>query len=410
MNWMGTRTLACILPAPGRGLMLLVALLPCLAAGQQYTHELLVGGLRDFATGCLNDSGDYFVRLPYADHTELRINGVELPPNEYDFQYLRVAGLDNAGGWLGWGPLGPDEDNWRALWNNEIVDEGWSPYPWNTINAGLCADGTAYWTNGGYEYAAVMRNGVDFSTQWTDGVYDNLKRITPGGKALWYGREPGAAGPELWFDGISIMRGYDTGEWEFNWEGYAINDSGVFAWTAGLSDDPVAQHVFVGQHDLTEAVLGPDARSGDRVFVNNCGQVGWGGGLMGTTGGMYIDDVPKYHELQGPSDYAHMLGLNDAGDLVWELDRPVGQRDSLYMNDFDLVEDVYGGTAVTGLYALDLNERGQVLWTARYVGGNYDLWLSTPVPEPSPLLLPLLALLLRGRRQRGGPSRHSGRD
>jgi hypothetical protein len=403
MNWMGTRTLACILAAPGRGLFVVACLLlSCTALPIEYTHQKLFDHVFGMPWAFLNDKGDYLIHTYDSDfHSIILLNGDELPQNPYGLQLVRPWGVDNEGGWLVSGAYTGPEVRFRALWNNEIVDEGWSPYPWDTINGRLCKDGTAYWTNGGQEYAAVMRNGVEFSTQWTDGVYDNLKLVTPGGKALWRGREIGGTEPELWFDGVPIMRDYDTGEWEFTWEGYAVNDSAIMAWTAARPDQPSTRHIFRGGYDVTASALGPDGRAGELVLINSGSRVVWCGLPGGTNLRIFVDETLVYDDLLQPADTAIPQRFNDRGDLVWIADRPVGYRDSLYINDFDLAADVYGGTKLTALYAHALNERGQVLWSVDH-GVNYDLWLSTPVPEPSVLLLglPLLLFLHSHRKQK----------
>jgi hypothetical protein len=403
--WMGTRGFAWILPAPSRGLCVVACLLlACSALPIEYTHQKLFDHVLGDPYGYLNDNGDYLIFTYDSDyHSIILLNGEELPQNPYGLKVARPWGLDNEGGWLVSGAYTEPYVRYRALWNNEILDEGWSPYPWDTINGRLCKDGTAYWTNGGQEYAAVMRNGVEFSTQWTDGVYDNLKRVTPGGKVLWRGRGIGGTEPELWFDGVPIMRGYETGEWEFTWESYAVNDAGLFAWSAVHPSQPYIRHLFVGESDLTEAVAGSEGYFGDTVLVNSPGRVLWEGNVgYFLNQRIFLDDQMLFVDLARPEDTALALRLSDRGDVLWKLARPVGQGDSLYINDFDLVADVYGGETLQALRGHALNERGQVLWSVGH-GVSYDLWLSTPIPEPSPLLLglPLLLFLHRHRRQRG---------
>lgn len=71
--------------------------------------------------------------------------------------------------------------------------------------------------------------------------------------------------------------------------------------------------------------------------------------------------------------------------------------DTVYVNDHNIVEDVYGSAFYRSV-PLALNNAGQVLWTVNTLDGKWSIYLSTPVPEPGAIAaVGAVLLLLTGR-------------
>jgi hypothetical protein len=120
---------------------------------------------------------------------------------------------------------------------------------------------------------------------------------------------------------------------------------------------------------------------------------------------LYVDGTDVSAAILGfdGSVSKQICRLNEVGDLAFVgHNNHVNTADfNLYINDFNLTQDLFGPGFSTGgsnIDILDLNDRGQLLWA--YNHGTPSFWsvyLSTPVPEPATalLLLPILAFRKR---------------
>ncbi|MEP0766490.1 MAG: hypothetical protein HRF45_08135 [Fimbriimonadia bacterium] len=406
-----TRPLGAASAAP-RGalaaLLALIALSPCM--GVEYTHRLLWGDISSAGWGHLSNNGHYFLigRPASGGPRRLMLDGNLLPEEIGGLTELTPGGVDDAGNWMVVGNLIEYPGYARVMYNGVIQNENWFDGPWRSLMAHLNPQGKMMWTNGSTVRATVMKQGVDYSDQWTDGWYDRSWDVTPEGRILWWGRGYGEAQPELWFDGEALARRYDLGEWEVTpseWGSmpWQANDSGEVAWVLRRLVDGryYRYHVFKGDYDLTAEVLGPNRDALDSFArINSSGRVLWGNGYR-----FWLDETPMFFDQSLPDNTAFPQRLNERNDIVWYRQRFVGSQGSrsLFVNDYDLTAGIglTQGTA-WGVQVCDLNDRGDVLWTvADPTTLKWSLYLSSPVPEPGSLLLLLPSAALLLRRQRG---------
>ncbi|GMV37246.1 MAG: hypothetical protein AMXMBFR61_17540 [Fimbriimonadales bacterium] len=146
-----------------------------------------MGGMNDLGAGHLSNTGHYFVRT-VGTPSQVMLNSQFLPDTINGVTDLWPAGVDDDGNWLAAGKLVEYPHTWRVLHNGVIQNEGWHSGVWQSIMAHLNPQGKMRWTNGSNVRATVMKQGVDYSDQWTDGWYDRSWDVTPEGRILWWGR------------------------------------------------------------------------------------------------------------------------------------------------------------------------------------------------------------------------------
>jgi hypothetical protein len=141
-------------------------------------------------------------------------------------------------------------------------------------------------------------------------------------------------------------------------------------------------------------------------YLSESGDVVWWGVDEETDyGALFRDEedisTPAIGQLTQGGDTFQIVGIDNFGNAVWDGRGPMtGHRNEVFVNTFNLSADALAGTGYAGAGALAVGENGQVLWEAGNAQGTVDLWLSTPVPEPSVLLLGLPILMLLRRRRR----------
>jgi hypothetical protein len=139
----------------------------------------------------------------------------------------------------------------------------------------------------------------------------------------------------------------------------AVNRSGAYAWEGAGATTQGRLNIFRGQENLSARVFGSE---------------------------------PHEVELLGSGRFAYALGFAGESPLWYGYG---SLQSGLFVGSLNLSVDA-GIPNAPFPEAWATNELGDVLWLYKEnVGGSYryNLWLSTLVPEPSPMLvLPLLAL------------------
>jgi hypothetical protein len=141
---------------------------------------------------------------------------------------------------------------------------------------------------------------------------------------------------------------------------YFLSESGDVLWKA-TDDETDLVAIFRNREDISSDVLGD--------YTN-------GGGMRG-------------------------IGMDDFGNALWEgAGSLTGNKYEVFVNTFNLSRDALPDGDYAHACALAIGGNGHVLWKTQDANGIEDLYLSTPVPEPSMLLLALPLLLVACRRPR----------
>jgi hypothetical protein len=185
-----------------------------------------------------------------------------------------------------------------------------------------------------------------------------------------------------------------------------LSENGHVVWYT-IDKDQKA-HLVRDQVDLGAAVFGanPYTVYQDSCAISEAGDVMWIA-LDGTTqhSALYLNDRDVSTAILGVGSGAGAapLGFDRFGNYVWTGSGPgTANVEEVFVNQFDLSADALRGMAYAQTRPLAVAKNGQVLWVAGMADGYTNLYLSTPVPEPSMLLLglPVLAGLAWRRRVR----------
>jgi len=182
------------------------------------------------------------------------------------------------------------------------------------------------------------------------------------GDVLWDGGGQATNNfPDVFLNGTNLSRPFYGSRWHQTL-GYYLSENGHAVWqgVGDLGDGPNNWDVFVNSTCLSQSVLGANRREVKPSGVDNAGNVLW-------------------------------HGYGQATDGIKQV----------FVNQFNLSADARGGI-YRNAYALAMGPNGHVLWADYDEYYRFDVWLSTPVPEPGAMLalpagLALLALCSRRR-------------
>lgn len=140
-------------------------------------------------------------------------------------------------------------------------------------------------------------------------------------------------------------------------------------------------------------------------YMNDRGNVLWIGYSQANSG-VFLDTTNLSSTLLGVPELQRTVGLDRWGNALWSgRGSLTGNRERVYVNQFDLGTDAYGGSTANywEARAMAIGENGHVLWWGRDLNHTYSVWLSTPVPEPETTAILgtgiVGALTLRRRRK-----------
>jgi hypothetical protein len=238
-----------------------------------------------------------------------------------------------------------------------------------------------------------------------DNPWVSAAAMNEAGDLVWSGRGDNTGGyMDLFLNDVNLT--HDLFDGFRNLHVLDISDGGHMLWyvtyegrTSLMRDFEDISTPVLGDHEgFPQLILG--------AFVNVRGDVAWVADDQ-TTGhaAVYLNDVDLSTAVLGKA--GRIKGLDAWGRVLWEgSGESTGDRLEVFVNSFNLSQDALGDEEYAGAAALAIGENGHVLWYAGGPDHTSSLWLSTPVPEPSTLLLalPLLLLARRRRPQRDCPS------
>lgn len=271
--------------------------------------------------------------------------------------------------------------------------------------------------------------------------------ITNDGRLFWGGQITGTPG-DMYLETTnltSFLGGSTRGVYDF-----VANDSGEYAFSATGSITGPDRNVFLGNFNLSTSVFGQRNWSGTSS-MNAAGQLGWwgfprypfgpvdvfrneqnlssflgptrivrqwvgladdgralwAGGPVGSPGhqDLFIDDRNYSDPIlgsDGPHD-AHPLEMTPGGHALWTGSGPnTAYHTDLFIDGVDISAGAIPDQSYSQVIGTT-NDKGQVLWTVHRPDGMQEMWLSTPVPEPSvyPVALLFVPAVLGLRRRCG---------
>jgi hypothetical protein len=261
---------------------------------------------------------------------------------------------------------------------------------------------------------------------------------SPSGSVAWRGRGASTEGYWDMFAGTENMSAFlGAGRTA---EGGWVDDAGHVLWLGRAPSTGNRYKVYVDRRDLTTEAFGPTAEGIPRG-MNRRGDALWEGGpggqvMLNTTSVSYpVVGASKQTMAHGLSEDGHVLWSATGGGMDWNLFRddvnltatvlgadaasdPANARinatghvlwggwrfsehfGGIFYDTFNLSRDALG-TDVWEASSMAIGDAGHCLWWWQTPEQTYEVWLSTPVPEPNGLTVPiLLALKLLVRRGR----------
>lgn len=164
------------------------------------------------------------------------------------------------------------------------------------------------------------------------------------------------------------------------------NSQGMALWSARTSADHT--DVLLDDANLTEAVYGESGfRQSEALYLSNGGTPVWYG-YASKFDGWHQDVFAGIHNLSrdvlGPErgEFSLVRGVDDRGMALWSGSGSVTQGVSqVFAGSFNLSHDATSDYRES--IALAMGDSGHTLWGSRDpIMGRWDIWLSTPVPEP----------------------------
>ncbi len=373
---------------------------------QQYRHDLVFVADAQFGGySALNNKGDVFLSAVVNGKTDLYLNGVNYTSQFSNVESPQAFGINDKGDLL-----------WQGYWKADGRNKVWlnSTNLTNQVFSGatlvrafqLNQQGDALWEGCGgiidqcstqYVFKGTTNYNYDYYSQLLDGA--GAGAINDLGQVLWQHQDFSNGRTQIYVDRTNITNDMLGPQAEY----YAkdINNLGNVVWQGGT---PQFGHAFFNTTDITLKYLGRDEGSEPQA-VNNHDQVLWY--YLRTTSDFVVmlDGKDISTPVVGTTNIGSKgINLNDRGDVLWSGYSTIDRRNHIYVNGLDLGVDALGSQPYSYIAAFDINQNGQVLWSAKYNNQTY-YYLSTPVPEPAGwVILAALVPLLKTRRT-GKPGR-----
>ncbi len=180
-----------------------------------------------------------------------------------------------------------------------------------------------------------------------------------------------------------------------------INSNNDFIWIRIDKDN--TDHMMKGMEDISAGVPGLDIGGiqQNKNFINDRGDVLWNA-LDRNFGNIAILNGKNLTtDVVGIATDFNVTGIDRFGNGVWYAAGPKVPVRSVFVNQFNLSADAYGGFNYRAARSLAVGVNGQVLWEGADLDGTASVWLSSPVPEPG-VVFGLTILAGFGLRRRLG--------
>lgn len=232
--------------------------------------------------------------------------------------------------------------------------------------------------------------------------YGRANWINNRGQFLWTGSNFVTGVSHMYIDDKELPYDVGTGQ-GFGPLGKFLNDRGDVFWEGIGPDTRYFADVFLNGTNISGPLFpGPNFHEARAYYLSESGHVQWIGHRDTAAGGVadiYVDSRNLSAEVLGLSDAPRIVagyGIDEAGHALWQgYGLGNGFLDKVYVDTFDLSADALGDEYVPA-YALRMGPSGHVLWTTYHKDRDtWDVWFSSPVPEPS-LVFPLTCLVLLG--------------
>ncbi len=231
--------------------------------------------------------------------------------------------------------------------------------------------------------------------------YDNGRTVVVGKGSLTRGRT------HVFLDGVDVTaHSLGSGAEAIARE---INLHGQVLWLG--SEGAGKSSVMLDERNVSKPIVGYVQVDG--LHVSDSGDVLWSAAVEAMHK-LYLNDRDLTTAAMGGTDaqFGGITGLNASGHAAWTGFAPsIGGSQWVFYDDFNLSRDALGsGLVSTG--ALAIGDGGHVLWwhlrPDPVYEWSYDIWLSTPVPEPSAIVVPLGLAALSFLKRRGKASGCAG--
>ena len=409
------------------------------AQAQWWVHERLVEGLS------IMPSSQYAFVNPFGTAVFFAVTST----GGNVFVGSRNFSLEVLGGFHSATPYGVTDDGrpiWTArnhLWVGETnISQGvTSSVAFVPRQSGLGGHFVFRGWNAGREKVYVGTTDLTTQVLGEDGRGDFPSAPNPSGQVAWRGRSGTDSHWDIFVDGLNVSSFLGPGRYV---AGARLDDSGQVAWIGQSPSTGNRMKVFVGTRDITTESLGVGGE-GALDWMNRRGDVVWrayhginryvmlnttsisssvfgqGRGIQFETLGisengrvlwyaideslrqrLFLDDIELGTSVGPDADVGTTGKINGAGHVLWGGGRSDGSAWGVYYDSFNLSRDALGLDLALAS-PLAIGDGGHCLWYVErgtYPYATYDVYLSTPVPEPGGAMVTALGFLGFLRRAR----------
>jgi len=410
------------------------------AQAQWWVHERLVEGLS------IMPSSQYAFVNPFGTAVFFAVTST----GGNVFVGSRNFSLEVLGGFHSATPYGVTDDGrpiWTArnhLWVGETnISQGvTSSVAFVPRQSGLGGHFVFRGWNAGREKVYVGTTDLTTQVLGEDGRGDFPSAPNPSGQVAWRGRSGTDSHWDIFVDGLNVSSFLGPGRYV---AGARLDDSGQVAWIGQSPSTGNRMKVFVGTRDITTESLGVGGE-GALDWMNRRGDVVWRA-YHGINRYVMLNTTNVSFPVVGGRLQLYSHALSEEGHVLWSAVGPEPGRWRLFRDSEELNTNVIGFGSAVDTLSSKMNATGHVLWAGgwsdlsawgvyydtfnltrdafgldyvpafplaigdgghclwyvergTYPYATYDVYLSTPVPEPGGALVTALGFLGFLRRAR----------